>query len=151
MRPTTFKRTQLLPITQETAWDFFSNPRNLPLITPPELGFQITSPVPEKMYAGVVLSYTVTPFLGVNVDWTTEITNVRELEFFVDEQRFGPYRFWHHQHFFQQVQGGTEMTDVVHYLIPFQPFGRLAAGFVRKKLERIFDFRCQVLEKLFYC
>jgi ligand-binding SRPBCC domain-containing protein len=149
MNPFLVQRTQLLPITQENAWDFFSDPRNLPAITPPDLGFKITSAVPERMYAGMVVNYTVTPFPGIRVDWTTEITHVREYEFFVDEQRFGPYRFWHHQHFFQRVRGGTEMTDSIHYLLPFQPFGQLAASFVRKKLDRIFDFRRQVLEKLF--
>jgi len=149
MKPSIFQRTQFLPISLEAAWDFFSNPRNLPDITPPDLGFQITSAVPDKMYAGMVVSYTVTPFAGFKVDWTTEITHVKELEFFVDEQRFGPYRFWHHQHFFQQLPGGMEMSDKVTYLLPFQPFGQIAAGFVRKKLEQIFDYRQQMLQHKF--
>lgn len=149
MKPSIFQRTQFLPISLEAAWDFFSNPRNLPDITPPALGFQITSAVPDKMYAGMVVSYTVTPFAGFKVDWTTEITHVKELEFFVDEQRFGPYRFWHHQHFFQQLPGGMEMSDKVTYLLPFQPFGQIAAGFVRKKLEQIFDYRQQMLQHKF--
>lgn len=149
MKPAIFQRTQFLPISLEAAWDFFSNPRNLPDITPPDLGFQITSAVPDKMYAGMVVSYTVTPFAGFRVDWTTEITHVKELEFFVDEQRFGPYRFWHHQHFFQQLPGGMEMSDKVTYLLPFQPFGQIAAGFVRKKLEQIFDYRQQMLQHKF--
>ena len=149
MRPSLLQRTQFLPITLENAWAFFSDPRNLPAITPPDLGFKITSAVPDRMYAGMVLNYTVTPFPGLQFDWTTEITHVRECTFFVDEQRFGPYRFWHHQHFFQEAEGGIEMTDTVHYLLPFQPLGQIAAGFVRKKLERIFDFRYQALEKLF--
>ena len=151
MKPSLLQRTQFLPITREVAWEFFSDPRNLPAITPPDLGFNITSAVPERMYAGMVVNYTVTPFTGFKVDWTTEITHVKECEFFVDEQRFGPYRFWHHQHFFLQVQGGTEMIDSVRYLLPFQPFGQLASGFVRKKLERIFVFLGQALEKLFCC
>jgi len=149
MRPFLLQRTQFLPIPQEMAWEFFSDPGNLPDIIPPDLGFQITSDLPVKMYAGMVVNYTVTPFSWFKLDWTTEITQVREGEFFIDEQRFGPYRFWHHQHFFKQVQGGTEMTDTVHYLLPFQPVGQLAAGFVRKRLDRIFDYRYQALERLF--
>lgn len=149
MKPSLLERIQLLPIPIETAWEFFSDPRNLPLITPPDLGFSITSAVPERMYAGMVVSYTVTPFGSFKVDWTTEITHVQEPAFFVDEQRFGPYRFWHHQHRFRTVPGGTEMTDLVHYLLPFPPFGQLAAGFVRGRLERIFSFRQQTLEQLF--
>ena len=149
MKPVLLERTQFLPIPIETAWEFFSDPRNLPLITPPDLGFHITSSVPERMYAGMVVSYTVTPFGGLKVGWTTEITHVREPEFFVDEQRFGPYRFWHHQHLFRTVPGGTHMTDLVHYLLPLPPFGQLAAGFVRGRLERIFAFRQQELERMF--
>jgi ligand-binding SRPBCC domain-containing protein len=149
MKPACLERTQFLPIPVETAWEFFSDPRNLPRITPPDLGFRITSPVPQRMYAGMVVSYTVTPFGGLKVDWTTEITHVREPEFFVDEQRFGPYRFWHHQHLFKAAPGGTDMTDLVHYLLPLPLFGQLAAGFVRGRLERIFAFRHQELERMF--
>lgn len=149
MKPQTLQRTQLLPMPIEAAWEFFSDPGNLPEITPPDLGFRIVSPVPQRMYAGMLVSYTVTPFGGFSVDWITEITHVREPEFFVDEQRFGPYRLWHHQHLFRTVAQGTEMTDLVHYLLPFSPFGQLAAGFVRRRLERIFDFRRETLIRRF--
>lgn len=149
MKPTLLKRTQTLSIPVTTAWEFFSDPRNLPVITPPDLGFRITSAVPERMHAGMVVSYSVTPFGSFSVDWTTEITQVREPEFFVDEQRFGPYRFWHHQHHFRDLEGRTEMTDLVHYLLPFGPFGLVAAGFVQGRLERIFEYRRQTLAKRF--
>lgn len=142
------KRAQLLPIDLQTAWQFFSDPRNLPVITPPDLGFEITSGLPERMYAGMVVTYRVRPMLGIAVNWVTEITHVREPDFFVDEQRFGPYRFWHHQHHFKAVAGGVEMTDLVSYLLPFPPFGQLAAPFVRRRLEYIFDFRRQALERI---
>jgi len=145
----TLKRTQLLPIDVQTAWQFFSDPRNLPVITPPDLGFEITSDLPEQMYAGMLVSYKVAAAPGIKVRWITEITHVRENEFFVDEQRFGPYRFWHHQHHFKAVAGGVEMTDLVSYLLPFQPFAQLAAPFVRRRLEHIFDFRQQTLETMF--
>lgn len=142
----TLKKTQLLPVDLQTAWQFFSDPRKLPVITPPDLGFEITSDLPELMYAGMVVTYRVTALPGIRVDWVTEITHVREPAFFVDEQRFGPYRFWHHQHHFKAVAGGVEMTDLVSYLLPFQPLGQLAAPFVRRRLDHIFDFRQQTLE-----
>ncbi|MCE1225915.1 MAG: SRPBCC family protein [Geobacteraceae bacterium] len=144
----TLKRTQILPTPLQTAWQFFSDPRNLPVITPPDLGFEITSELPEQMYAGMVVTYKVTALAGVRVNWVTEITHVREPDFFVDEQRFGPYRFWHHQHLFRAVEGGTEMVDQVSYLLPFQPFGQLAAPFIRKRLEYIFDYRHETIAKL---
>ncbi len=143
------KRTQLLPVDLQTAWQFFSDPRNLPVITPPDLGFEITSDLPERMYAGMVVTYRVTALAGIRVDWVTEITHVHEPGFFVDEQRFGPYRFWHHQHHFRAVERGTEMVDLVAYLLPLQPFGQLAGPFVRRRLDQIFDFRQQTLEAMF--
>ncbi|MDK9718287.1 MAG: SRPBCC family protein [Trichlorobacter sp.] len=99
------------------------------------------------MYAGMVVTYKVTALAGVRVNWVTEITHVREPDFFVDEQRFGPYRFWHHQHHFKEVAGGTEMTDCVSYLLPFRPFGLLAAPLVRSRLEHIFDYRHEAIAK----
>lgn len=145
----TLKRTQQLPINVQIAWQFFSDPRNLPVITPPDLGFEITSGLPEQMYAGMLVSYKVAAAPGIKVSWITEITHVRENEFFVDEQRFGPYRFWHHQHHFKAVAGGVEMTDLVSYLLPFQPFAKLAAPLVRRRLEYIFDYRYATLETIF--
>jgi len=142
-------RTQFLPVSPADAWDFFSDPRNLCLITPPDLGFAITSPVPERTYPGLIVTYTVTPFLGLAVRWVTEITHCEPPEFFVDEQRFGPYRFWHHQHHFRQVPGGVEMVDIVHYRLPFAPLGEVAAPLVATRLRRIFDFRRESLESRF--
>lgn len=143
------ERTQFLPITLTDAWDFFSDPRNLCLITPPDLGFAITSPVPERTYPGLIVTYTVTPFLGMAVRWVTEITHCEAPVFFVDEQRFGPYRFWHHQHHFRQVPAGVEMVDIVHYRLPFGPLGEIAAPFVAGRLRRIFDFRREALDARF--
>lgn len=134
-----------MPVPQ--AWEFFANPANLPLITPPDLGFSITGTIPERMHAGMIVTYTVTPFAGFRVDWVTEITHAEEPRFFVDEQRFGPYRFWHHQHHFTERDGGTLMTDLVHYALPFGLLGRLAAPLVRRRLERIFSFRRETLAR----
>lgn len=143
------EQRQLLPITIEQAWEFFGDPANLPLITPTNLGFRITSPLPERMYAGMIVTYTVTPFAGNKVRWVTEITHAEPPMFFVDEQRFGPYRFWHHQHHFVEVPSGTEMLDLVHYALPFGLLGRIAAPLVSKRLKEIFNFRRQILSQRF--
>ncbi len=147
------RRVQRLPISLELAWDFFSSPSNLKDITPSYMGFLVTAEAPEshgRMYAGQVITYKVKPLLGIPLTWMTEITHVREGEYFVDEQRFGPYRLWHHQHFFKPVDGGVEMTDVVHYKLPLWILGNIAHGlFVRRQLEGIFDYRFRVLEERF--
>jgi len=141
---------QSLPITLSEAWEFFSRPENLERITPESLNFEITSPLPKRMFAGLVVTYRVRPFWGIAVPWTSEITQVREPEYFVDEQRSGPYRFWHHQHFFKQVGSSVEMTDLVHYQIPYGPFGdRLLRGLVQRRLREIFHYRKQVLTQMF--
>ncbi len=146
------ERVQRLPISIEEAWDFFSSPLNLRDITPAYMHFQVLSD-PKwvgRMYPGQVITYTVRPVLGIPLFWMTEITHVREGEFFVDEQRVGPYALWHHQHHFKPIEGGVEMTDLVHYRLPLGPLGTLAhALFVRRQLEEIFDYRYQVLEKRF--
>ena len=143
-----FERTQILPTDLETAWSFFSNPRNLPKITPPWLGFSVISSLPERMHAGMIARYRVRPLPLTTVTWITEITHVAEPHFFVDEQRFGPYRFWHHQHLFRVTPGGIEMRDLVSYILPFGAAGNLAAPFVALRLREIFDFRRDTLEQM---
>jgi len=150
MKPFTLERTQVLPITLETVWDFFSNPANLVKITPPDMDFRITSPQQNGLYAGQIITYSVRPLLRVAVNWTTEITHMERPNFFVDEQRFGPYRFWHHQHRFLEVEGGVEVYDLVHYLLFHdQLAGLVNRLFVAPRLKRIFDFRSVALTKLF--
>jgi ligand-binding SRPBCC domain-containing protein len=150
MKIYTLECTQRLPIGIDEAWDFFSNPHNLPLITPPSMGFEIRSRVPDRMYAGMIVTYTVRPLLSVPVTWVTEITHVDEPRMFVDEQRFGPYRFWHHQHHFREIDGGVEATDIVNYAMPLDPAGRFAQRWmVRPQLDRIFDFRRRALVERF--
>ena len=144
------KKVQRLPIDVQTAWDFFSSPKNLATITPAELGFTILSDLPEKMYPGLFIKYKVTPLLGIPLTWVTEITHVEDLQFFVDEQRVGPYRIWHHQHFFKSIPGGVEMTDIVDYKLPFGPIGNLFHPIlVKGKLEHIFNYRWEKLIELF--
>lgn len=124
------------------AWKFFSDPRNLKLITPPWLNMQIASVPDCEMYPGMIISYKVHPILGLPLNWVTEITHVRSLEYFVDEQRYGPYRMWHHQHIFSEIAGGTLIEDIVDYILPLGILGRAAHGaFIGRQLQEIFDFR----------
>ncbi|MEI7964664.1 MAG: SRPBCC family protein [Chitinophagaceae bacterium] len=142
---------QAIPISMEKAWDFFSSPANLQQITPSSLGFSIISKFHgDKMYAGQVIEYKVRPVMGIPLYWMTEITHVSEGKYFVDEQRFGPYSLWHHQHHFRVVEGGVEMTDIVHYKLPFWFLGDIANSLlVKRQLKGIFDFRFKKVESLF--
>jgi len=142
--------TQFVKIPLKTAWDFFSSPDNLSKITPEHMGFNITSDPPAKMYPGQIISYKVSPVAGIKTNWVTEITQVVEKSFFVDEQRFGPYKMWHHEHRFEIQGDGVLMTDRVSYKLPFGVFGRIAhALFVRKQLNQIFEYREKCLDNMF--
>lgn len=145
------KTSQKLPISIQTAWEFFSNPTNLSKITPPWLNFEVRTKLPEKMYCGMITTYFVRPLLNIPQTWVTEITHVNQPNYFVDEQRFGPYKFWHHQHSFTKTEdGGVIMDDIVSYVIPFGFLGRIINYFiVSKKVKEIFDYRKTVLEKMF--
>lgn len=145
------KTVQVLPISLEKAWDFFSSPANLSKITPQNLGFNIISKYHgDKMYTGQIIEYKVRPILGIPLYWMTEITHVEQHKYFIDEQRFGPYSMWHHQHHFKEVPGGVEMTDIVHYKMPFWFLGDIANTlFVKKQLTEIFDYRIKAVEKIF--
>ncbi len=145
------ERKQFLPITVQEAWAFFSAPSNLSRITPPGMGFRITTPtLYDAVYPGMIIAYIVKPVLSIPVCWVTEITHVKELAYFVDDQRIGPYKLWHHQHFFNKVKDGVEMTDIIHYQAPFGIIGRLAERlFINKKVKSIFDYRNHVLEEMF--
>ena len=151
MKIHTVKYEQFVPVDLATAWDFFSSPKNLARITPQHMGFQITNKYDVgKMYPGMLITYKVSPLLGIKLDWCTEITHVKDQVYFVDEQRFGPYAMWHHQHHFEVVEGGVMMTDIVDYKIPFGWIGDLGNTLlIKHKLKEIFAFRKQALEKLF--
>ncbi len=145
------KTVQQLNVSLEEAWDFFSSPKNLQAITPAHMGFKIiSSHHGEKMYPGQIIEYIVKPVLGIPLYWMTEITHVQDKKYFVDEQRFGPYIMWHHQHHFKETATGVEMTDIVHYKLPFWFLGDIAQVlFVKKQLKGIFDFRFKKVEELF--
>ncbi len=143
-------KKQNLPITKEQAWEFLSDPKNLKTITPDYMGFNILSGADRAMYAGQIIQYIVTPVLGIKTKWVTEITHVVDNEYFVDEQRFGPYALWHHKHFIKEIEGGIEMEDIIDYKIPFGILGQLVHPFIVKpKLEEIFNYRTKALETRF--
>ena len=145
------KRTQFLPITLQEAWDFFSTPKNLEKITPAHMKFKVLYiSGGEKTYAGQIIRYKVAVLPGISVNWMTEITQVNEPYLFVDEQRFGPYALWHHQHHFREVEGGVEMTDELNYAIPYGILGRLANSiFVEREVNTIFEHRFKILGQFF--
>ncbi|HCP41750.1 MAG TPA: hypothetical protein DIT65_08135 [Cryomorphaceae bacterium] len=146
----TIERTQRIPISLDEAWSFFQNPENLSKITPNEMGFHILSEVPNKMYPGLFINYEVSPLFGIKMNWSTEITHVDAPNYFVDEQRAGPYAIWHHEHHFQKIDGGVEMLDRVNYQVPLGILGKLAHPLIVKpKLEEIFDYRIKKVEEIF--
>ncbi len=144
------KSKQFLPISLDEAWAFLSEPRNLKSITPEYMGFEICDGADRPMYQGQIIQYIVTPVLGIKTKWVTEITHVVDKSFFVDEQRFGPYAFWHHKHFLKEVPGGVEMEDIIDYKIPFGILGQLVHPLlVKPKLNEIFTYRQHKLTALF--
>lgn len=146
MKLHTLVQEQRLPITREAAWEFFSTPRNLNEITPKDIGFEILNSPGDKAHEGQIIAYRIEILPMIRVKWITEIKAVEEGFSFVDEQRFGPYQFWHHRHTFEEIPGGVLMRDLVHYGLGFGPFGEIAhAVFVRRKLESIFNYRREIL------
>jgi ligand-binding SRPBCC domain-containing protein len=145
------KTVQHMPISLQEAWAFFSNPANLQAITPDNMGFEIISKHHgATMYAGQLIEYKVKPILNIPIYWMTEITQVVDQKYFIDEQRFGPYQLWHHQHHFKEIKGGVEMTDIVHYRNPLGILGNIANSlFVKKQLQGIFEYRFAKVEALF--
>jgi ligand-binding SRPBCC domain-containing protein len=146
----TLEVKQFIGIPIAEAWNFFSSPGNLSKITPERMGFIITSEAAGKMYTGQIITYKVSPFPGFTTNWVTEITHVSEGRFFVDEQRFGPYRMWHHEHHFEVQGNGVLMTDRVSYKLPLGFLGRIAHFiFVKKQLRQIFEYRETFLEQAY--
>ena len=150
MKIYTLHKKQNLPISVEKAWEFLSSPKNLKTITPDYMGFHILSGADRPMFPGQIIQYIVTPVLGIKTKWVTEITHVKDQEYFVDEQRFGPYALWHHKHFIKAIEGGVEMEDIIDYKVPFGILGQTVHPIlVKPKLEEIFSYRTQKLEELF--
>lgn len=145
-----FEKTQRLPIDMETAWQYFSSPANLKDITPPYMKMTQLSGFESKMFPGQIITYKVSPVAGIPINWMTEITHVSNQDYFIDEQRFGPYALWHHLHTFKAVPGGIEMSDIVNYKLPLGFLGTIAHSlFVKKQIHQIFNYRYQRLEEIF--
>lgn len=142
---------QWLPTDITTAWDFFSSPYNLNRITPPDMSFEILGDAKDKkMYAGMLIAYRVRPLLNIPMSWLTEITHLSDHKYFVDEQRVGPYAMWHHEHHFEEKDGGVLMTDILHYRVPFGFLGVLADRLlVYRRVNEIFNFRKLILREIF--
>lgn len=141
---------QWLPISLPEAWQFFATPKNLNLITPPEMSFVIKNNLPDEMYEGLLIHYTIRPFLNIPFNWLTEITHIRPQQYFIDEQRFGPYKLWHHEHHFKEENNGVLMTDILYYDIGKSIAGRIAGSvYVHKQIKRIFAYRTEKLTEIF--
>ncbi len=147
----TIRTSQLIPTSVTEVWDFISSPKNLQHITPAYMGFQIiTDPLPQKIYPGMIIQYKVSPLLKIKLNWVTEITQLKDKECFIDEQRSGPYSIWHHQHHLIETKVGTLMNDIVTYQPPMKILGTLAHSlFIKKQLKEIFDYRKMAIEKRF--
>lgn len=146
-----YTTTQLINSGVDRCWSFFSNPANLAVITPGHMNFRIQFPQPvPEMYEGMIIVYKVSPLLNISVEWITEISKVSKPYYFVDKQLKGPYRVWHHQHFFEEIEGGMKITDIVTYSLPFGYIGRLVAGkYIHSEITKIFEHRRKVIDSIF--
>lgn len=141
---------QIIPAEIDVVWKFFSDPKNLKIITPPYMRFDILTHVPDEMEEGLIIIYTVSPLLNIPIRWVTEITYIEPKKFFVDEQRFGPYKFWHHRHTFTPVEKGVLMTDLVYYALPVPLIDRVINRLiVFPRLKEIFEFRRNKIIEIF--
>ena len=144
------KRTQFLPVSLDAAWDFLCRPEHLRDLTPPGVGLTVTSDLPDRMYPGLIITYRLELYSMFHFNWVTEITQAEPLSYFIDEQRSGPYKFWHHEHRLRSVEGGVEMNDLIHYALPFGVLGRMVhAAIVKNQLNAIFDYRREALADRF--
>ncbi len=146
-----WKSSQQLPLTLDECWEFFTCPGNLKILTPKHLGFeQTTEDEKAKIYPGQLITHRIKPVLNIPIEWVTEITHVEKPHYFIDEQRFGPYKFWHHEHRFIRKDKGVEVVDIIHYKIPLGPLGELLHRFkIQRDLQEIFNYRRTKLEELF--
>lgn len=147
----TLRKTQKIPASLEDIWNFISSPKNLKTITPPYMGFDIlTENLPEKVYPGMLIEYHVSPLLGIKMKWLTEITHIEEGKYFVDEQRSGPYKIWHHEHHLEAIPNGVLMSDLINYVPPFGFLGDIAQSlFIKNQLDEIFNFRYKKLIEMY--
>ena len=150
MKIYTLHKTQKLPISVDEAWEFLSDPKNLKIITPAKMSFDIISGADRPIYTGQILKYKVTPMMGIRTKWVSEIKSIVPKKYFVDEQLYGPYSLWHHKHFIREIEGGVEMEDIIDYKIPLGILGQMIHPLlVKPRLEEIFNYRQKKLVELF--
>jgi ligand-binding SRPBCC domain-containing protein len=150
MKIYTLHKKQQLPISLDKAWEFLSNPKNLKVITPDYMSFNMVSHIDRPLYTGQIIQYIVTPLLGIKTQWVSEITHIEEKNYFVSEELDGPYALWHHKHFVKEIPGGVELEDIIDYKVPLGILGQLVHPFlVKPKLEEIFNYRQEKLLELF--
>jgi ligand-binding SRPBCC domain-containing protein len=144
------KFLQKLPLSLEDSWSFFSSPANLKILTPDHLGFEIQNDHNSKIYEGQIIDYIIRPLWNIPIQWVTEITHIQEHLYFIDEQRIGPYKFWHHEHRFYPIPNGVEMIDSIYYEMPFGPLGKAIHSLkIKQDIEAIFSYRHAKLKKMF--
>jgi ligand-binding SRPBCC domain-containing protein len=145
------RKTQNIFIPVKEAWEFFSQPENLVKITPSNMNFKILSRSDAgEMYPGMIITYKVSPLFNLSLNWTTEISQIKEYKYFIDNQIQGPYKIWHHEHHFNETENGTEMRDVLFYEVKFGFLGQLLHKlFIRKRIEEIFNYREDKIKELF--
>ncbi len=150
MKIYTFSQKQKVPISLDEAWKFLTNSDNLSIMTPSYMNFKKISKDNRPLYSGQIIQYSVTPILGIPVKWVSEITQLKENDYFVDIQLFGPYTMWHHKHFIREIDGGVEMEDLIDYKIPLGLIGQMVHPLVVKpKLQEAFAFRKAKLIEIF--
>jgi len=143
-------RQQTLNMTIQEAWSFFSSPYHLNDITPDFFHVTITSKVPEKIYAGLMISYQMKAVFGIPMNWLSEVSHCNEPKRFVYEQRIGPFKFWSHEVCLTEQQNGILLEDIMFYAMPFGWLGQLInTVLIADKLERIFDTRHTYLQSKF--
>lgn len=145
------KSEQIIDASIDKVWDYFSQPQNLNNLTPNNMAFKITSGEPPRMYAGQIISYQIEVLPKIKQAWVTEITHVNNQKMFVDEQRFGPYVMWHHEHHFKELENGkVQMNDIVSFKLPLGLIGRLFAGrMIRNRVTQIFEYRETRVNEIF--
>jgi ligand-binding SRPBCC domain-containing protein len=146
-----FQRSQFIQSSLHDVWNFIATPGNLNKITPPSMSFDILTPnLPSQMYEGMIIHYRVKPLPFYYTEWVTEITKIKHGEYFVDEQRIGPYKFWHHEHRLQQSHQGVKMTDIVSYQLPLGILGQLGNQvIIKSRLKDIFEYREKAISDFF--
>ena len=143
------ERTLYLPCPREQVFRFFAQAENLSLVTPPELKFEILSPLPITMRVGTLIDYRIR-LHGIPMRWRTRIERWDPPQLFIDSQLKGPYRLWIHHHEFREMGEGTEITDRVWYRLPsLGPMNRLVHAMVRRQLDDIFDYRAEAVQQAF--